>query len=80
MEPTCQPWSIPVSSTFVGRAALLYGQACPCTNFTAKPGEIYFLVRMVAGGGYDELTPTEVSPDEGKKLVAKAKLSESHPK
>lgn len=60
VEPTCQPWSIPVSSTFVRRPAFLYGKACPCTNLTAKPGEIYyFLVHMVAGGGYNELTPTQ---------------------
>lgn len=50
-------------------------------KLTAKPGEpYYFFVRMVAGGGYDELTPTEVNADEGKELIARAKLSESHPK
>ena len=47
----------------------------------AKAGETYyFFVHEVAGGGYDELTLSQVDPDEGKELVARAKFSASHPK
>jgi len=50
-------------------------------ELTAKAGETYyFFVHIVAGGGYNELTLTEVNPDEGKDLVARAKFSASHPK
>jgi hypothetical protein len=46
-----------------------------------KAGEIYyFFVRVVAGGGYDELTLSQVDADEGKELVARAKFSASRPK
>jgi len=48
---------------------------------TAKAGETcYFFVHVVAGGGYNELTLSEVGQDEGKELVARAKFSVSHPK
>jgi len=48
---------------------------------TAKTGETYyFFVHVVAGGGHNVLTLTEVDPDEGKELVARAKFSASHPK
>jgi len=47
----------------------------------AKAGETYyFFVHVVAGGGYDELMLSQVDPDQGKELVARAKFSESHPK
>jgi hypothetical protein len=47
----------------------------------AKAGETYyFFGHVVAGGGYNELTLSQVDPDEGKELVARAKFSESHPK
>jgi hypothetical protein len=47
----------------------------------AKAGETYyFFVHVVAGGGYNELTLSQVDPDEGRELVARAKFSESHPK
>jgi hypothetical protein len=50
-------------------------------ELTAKAGETYyFFVHIVAGGGYNELTLTELDPDEGKELVARAKFSASHPK
>jgi hypothetical protein len=46
-------------------------------QLTAKPGEThYFFVHIVSGGGYDELTLTEVNADEGKQLVARAKFSD----
>jgi hypothetical protein len=45
----------------------------------AKPGETYFFfVRVVAGGGHDELTLTELDPDQGKELVARSKFSSPH--
>jgi hypothetical protein len=47
----------------------------------AKAGETYyFFVHVVAGGGYDELMLSQVDPDQGKELVARARFSESHPK
>ena len=47
----------------------------------AKAGEThYFFVHIVAGGGHNELTLTEVDPDEGRELVARAKFSAFHPK
>lgn len=42
--------------------------------------DLLFFVHVVAGGGYNELTLSQVDPDEGKELVARAKFSESHPK
>jgi len=48
---------------------------------TAKADETYyFFVHIVARGGYNELTLTELDPDEGKELVARAKFSVFHPK
>ena len=47
----------------------------------AKTGETYyFFVHVINGGGYNELTFTELDPDEGKELVARSKLSSSHVK
>jgi hypothetical protein len=46
-------------------------------KLSVKPGETYyFFVHIVSGGGYNELTLSAVNPDEGKELVARAKLSE----
>lgn len=50
-------------------------------ELNAKPGETYyFFVHVVAGGGYNELTLSQVDTDEGKELLARAKFSVSHPK
>ena len=50
-------------------------------QLNAKPGETYyFFVHMLSGGGYNELTLTELDQDEGKELVARSKFSSSHAK
>ena len=50
-------------------------------QLNAKQGETYyFFVHVVAGGGYNELTLTELDPDEGKELVARSKFSTSQVK
>lgn len=47
----------------------------------AKAGETYYFVTHVVGGYIsDEFALSQVDPDEGKYLVAKAKFSASHPK
>jgi diadenosine tetraphosphatase ApaH/serine/threonine PP2A family protein phosphatase len=62
-----------------GRLPLWKGLSLHALN--AKAGETYyFFVHVVAGGGYDELTLSQVDPDEGKELVARAKFGDSHPK
>lgn len=60
-----------------GRIALWKGLSLHSLN--AKAGEsYYFLVRVVAGGGYEELTLSPVDPDEELELVASAKFTDSH--
>ena len=50
-------------------------------ELNAKPGETYyFFVRVLAGGGYNELTLTQLDPDEGKELVARSRYISSHAK
>jgi hypothetical protein len=50
-------------------------------RLTAKQGETYyFFVRVLAGGGRDELTLVEVDPDQGKGLVAWSKFISSQAK
>ena len=50
-------------------------------QLNTKQGETYyFFVHVVAGGGYNELTLTELDPDEGKELVARSKFSTSQVK
>ena len=62
-----------------GRLPLWKGAALHGLN--AKAGEThYFFINLVSGGGYLELSFTEVDPDQGKELVAWAKFSSSHPK
>ena len=47
-------------------------------QLNAKQGETYyFFVHVVAGGGYNELTLTQLDRDEGKELVARSKFSSS---
>ena len=56
-----------------GQLALWKGLSLHQLN--AKPGETYyFFVRVVSGGGNDELTLTQLDPDEGKELVARSKF------
>jgi hypothetical protein len=48
-------------------------------QLNAKPGETYyFFVHVVAGGGYNELTLTQLDPDQGKELVARSRFISSH--
>jgi hypothetical protein len=62
-----------------GRLPLWKGLSLHALN--AKAGETYyFFVHVVAGGGYNELTLSQVDADEGKELVARAKFSASRPK
>ena len=47
-------------------------------QLNAKSGETYyFFVRVVAGGGYNELTLTQLDPDQGKELVARSRFISS---
>lgn len=56
-----------------GKLPLWKGLALHQLN--AKPGETYyFFVHIVSGGGYNELTLTQLDPDEGKELVARSKF------
>ena len=56
-----------------GQLALWKGLSLHQLN--AKSGETYyFSVRVVSGGGNDELTLTQLDPDEGKELVARSKF------
>jgi len=62
-----------------GRLPLWKGLSLHQLN--AKPGETYyFFVHMAAGGGYNELTLTQLDPDEGKELVARSKFISSQAK
>jgi hypothetical protein len=48
-------------------------------QLSAKTGETYyFFVHVVAGGGYNELTLTELDSDQGKELVARSKFSSAN--
>lgn len=50
-------------------------------QLNAKPGETYyFFVHVVTGGGSDELTLTQLDPDEGMELVAKSRFISSQAK
>jgi hypothetical protein len=50
-------------------------------QLAAKPGDTYyFFVRVLAGGGREELTLIEVDPDQGKELVARSKFISSRVK
>lgn len=50
-------------------------------HLNAKAGETYYFVAHVVGGVVsDEFAISQWDPDEGKYLVAKAKLNVSHPK
>jgi hypothetical protein len=50
-------------------------------QLNAKPGETYyFFVHVVSGGGYNELTLTQLDPDEGKELVSRSKFISSQAK
>jgi hypothetical protein len=62
-----------------GRLPLWKGLSLHQLN--AKQGETYyFFVHVLSGGGYNELTLTELDQDEGKELVARSKFSSSHAK
>jgi hypothetical protein len=62
-----------------GRLPLWKGLSLHQLN--AKQGETYyFFVHLLSGGGYNELTLTELDQDEGKELVARSKFSSSHAK
>jgi hypothetical protein len=37
--------------------------------------DLLLFIHVLAGGGYNELTLTELNPDEGKELVARSKFS-----
>jgi len=59
-----------------GHVALWKGLSLHSLN--AKAGETYYFLVRVLGGGYNELTLSELDPDEGKYLVARSKFSDSH--
>lgn len=61
-----------------GHLALWKGLSLHSLN--AKAGETYYFLVRVLGGGYNELSLSELDPDEGKDLVARSKLSDSRPK